>query len=448
MRTSAEKLRSRCERRWPARFGAACGVLGLLGGTCSAAAETWVWVDGRGMTHFTDDAALVPERSQEEGTPWETLGGLWADGLEGPVLETPPGRSGGRQNRALRILYSAVDDLALGEEARAGAALRSVLRLWPAQPEPHWYLAEIEQQRGRYALAANHLKRFLDAAGPELESWRTVARRRLARIEEERRLANPTADRGPLRLLARQSPHFEVQVDAELETLNSDFARRALADLERARAQVAEHIGVVPAEPLGVVFYGRAAYARAHSHRFSFRTVGFFDGRIHVAAPAHPSAVLGPLLFHEYSHAVFRERTGGDRPYWLNEGLAIQSERREGERSPSTRSERALVRARLETGDWTPLGELAAGFSGLSDGEVGEAYLQSLLVVEWISGRTRPADRARLLDLLGAGFSPDQALHAVLGLSSEELEAAVQVDLRAEFPRLKSAALAPVQKLD
>ena len=48
-------------------------------------------------------------------------------------------------------------------------------------------------------------------------------------------------------------------------------------------------------KPLRVVVYGKAAYLRAYRQRFSFRTVGFFDGRIHVASAAHPGGELRSL---------------------------------------------------------------------------------------------------------------------------------------------------------
>ena len=52
----------------------------------------------------------------------------------------------------------------------------------------------------------------------------------------------------------------------------------------------------MPLEPLGVVLYGRAAYVRAHAHRFSFQTVGFFDGRIHVVVACHVIGTAGTTL--------------------------------------------------------------------------------------------------------------------------------------------------------
>ena len=73
---------------------------------------------------------------------------------------------------------------------------------------------------------------------------------------------------------------------------------------------VSRQVGVSPLEPLGVVLYGRAAYVRAHAHRFSFQTVGFFDGRSHVASPAHPSDSLRGVLFHEYTTTMEDRETG------------------------------------------------------------------------------------------------------------------------------------------
>jgi hypothetical protein len=197
---------------------------------------------------------------------------------------------------------------------------------------------------------------------------------------------------------------------------------------------VSRAIGVSPLEPLGVVLYGRAAYVKAHAHRFSFQTIGFFDGRIHVASPAHPTGALRGLLFHEYTHAVFREHTGGDRPYWLNEGLAEQVERRSRGRGVSTRSERATLRANIELGSWIPLRSIADSFAGLTDDSARDAYLQSVVTAGFIESRTSVDERRHLLERIGEGYSVDQALHEVLGLDSDGLDGAVQDAIRAEFP--------------
>jgi len=187
-----------------------------------------------------------------------------------------------------------------------------------------------------------------------------------------------------------------------------------------------------------VVLYGKAAYRKAHRHRFSFQTVGFYDGRIHVVSAAHPSGELRTLLFHEYTHAMFRERTGGDRPFWLNEGLAELAERSSKGLAPLTRSEQAMLRRQIEAGSWISLSRLAPSFSGLDNAEARLAYLQATAAAAWIEARLDSAGRARLLALLGAGRSDDEALMAVLGLDTAGLEAALRDEITARFPALRA----------
>ncbi len=415
------------------RFGLLLGSLLLL--AAAATAETYIWVDELGTTHLSDDPAGVPGTALEAaGKNVDELRSLWADGLEGPVPATPLGGSGRPQDRVLRLLLGAVEDLSRGETARASATLRSVLRLEPGRPEAHWYLALLDRRRGRYQSAEEHLWSFLSAAGLDLAPWRHSAERRLADLVRERRLADVELERGPLHLEALDTEDFRVRMDAELGDARSEYAATVIGYLSQARDRLSDELGVTPREPLGVVFYGKAAYMRAHRHRFSFQTVGFFDGSIHISSPAHPSGGLRALLFHEYTHAVFREQTGGDRPYWLNEGLAEHMERLSDRRPASTRSERASLRTRLEAGQWIPLRQLVDGFSGLSDEDARAAYLQAILAAEWISARTDRSGRARLLEQLGRGVSVDQSLHTLMGVDTDGLDAAVQETLLSEFP--------------
>jgi len=253
-------------------------------------------------------------------------------------------------------------------------------------------------------------------------------------LADEKRLADDRLASGPLQLLATRSPHFRIEIDARLSEVSADYASSVLGYLDEAREQVSGELGVAPLEPLGVIFYGRAAYARATAQRFSFQTVGFFDGRIHVASPAHPSGALRSLLFHEYTHAVFREQTGADRPYWLNEGLAEQIERVARRQPLSTRSERASLRARLRAGEWLSLNRLAPSFSGLDDDDARAAYLEAVVSVEWMAAHTDRTSRRRLLQRLGEGWSADQALYEALGLDTAGLDAAVRARIRSEFP--------------
>jgi tetratricopeptide (TPR) repeat protein len=402
-------------------------------------AETRVWVDDAGVTHLTDGAGGAPESARRSASSVDELRSLWNDGVVGPPTSTPPGSSGSDSDRALRLLRGALEDLGRGETARASANLKSVLRLDPRRPEAHWYLALLNQQRGRFQAAEMHLRAFLAFAGSSLEPWRLSAAKRLGALADERRLADATVERGALEFVDYESEHFSIQMDAELPDVRPEYAVTALRYLNEARLEVSEALGVVPLEPLGVVFYGKAAYLQAHRHRFSFQTVGFFDGRIHVSSPAHPSGELRSLLFHEYAHAVFREQTGGDRPYWLNEGFAELIERRSRRQPASTRSERSMLRSRIQGGLWIPLQALGPSFSGLSDDDARAAYTQAAVTSAWVQEHTTGDQRALLLRRLNEGFSTDQALYEVLGMDTRGVDAAVQADIRAEFPASRSA---------
>ncbi len=407
----------------------------------AASAEHFVWVDEDGVTHFTNDADAVPEAHRAGASPdWDETRALWENLILGERTGTPPGAGGSESDRITRLLRAAEGDLRRGETSRATATLNSVVDLDPTRAEAHWYLALLDRQRGRYDSSEAHLRAFLANADANLSTQRASAEKRLRALADERRLADENQVQGEMQLVGRDSPHFRIRVDAELDRTRTDYAATVLRYLEDARKEVSRDLGVEPDEPLGVVFYGRARYDREHRHRFSFATVGFFDGRIHVASPAHPSGALRSLLYHEYTHALFREQTGGDRPYWLNEGLAERIERRSRRVPASTHGERAALHARLVAGSWIPLRSIARSFSGLSDEDARIAYLESVVTASWIEKRTTREQRARLLARIGHGFSVDQALHEVLGLDTDGLDQAVRADIQSEFPTLDARA--------
>jgi hypothetical protein len=398
----------------------------------AAAAETFIWVDEAGVTHLTDDPERVPEAVRDQPHGPESRRALWS----GPVGERDAASGsavGLEEARTLRALRAAVDDLERGENGRAAAQLRSILREQPGRPEPHWYLAILDRYRGRYDAAEVHLEAFLATAGDDLDAWRETARQRLATLADERRLVDEarTRDAGPWPEL--DSSNFRVQLDPDLGQAAPDYANTVVRYLEEARVATGERLGTHPEEPMGVVFYGRAAYDQAHRERFSFRTVGFFDGRIHVVSAAHPAGELRALLFHEYTHAVFRDRTGGDRPYWLNEGLAELAERASRRQPGLTHSERVQLKRRIDAGEWISLRRLAPSFGGLEDDEARAAYLESTAAAAWIEARTERAGRGRLLDRLGAGGSAEDALRELLGMDTGGVDAAVQAWIQSEF---------------
>lgn len=410
-------------------------LIALLLHPLRAEADLHVWVDADGTTHVTDDPEKIPpERPDAAVERIEELRAIWDDGVRGPPLVTPRGSSSSEEDRVLRQLRGAVNDLGRGETARATATLRDVLERLPNQPEAHWYLALLEGQRGHLDAAEQHLINFLSVAGEEHEALRASARKRLARLEDERRLLE-APEAGKLRLIDQENEFFRVRYDeALLRASSPDFMRTVLRYLEDARVAVGHRLGVFPEEPTGVVLYGRAAYLRAHSYRFSFQTVGFFDGRIHVVSAAHPAGELRNLLFHEYTHSLFRERTAGDRPFWLNEGLAELSERTSKRVAPLSRGERSRLRRAIDAGEWISLRRIAPSFAGLSDEQARLAYLVSTAAAVWVEAHSDRLGRARLLARLGEGWEDDEALLEAVGMDTDGIDASLRAKILSEFP--------------
>jgi hypothetical protein len=411
-------------------------VFAALGSALVAAparAELYVWIDAEGQTHVSDDPKAVPPDAASLPGSGGGAGELWGGRVVGPPARAAARDRSESERRVDLQLRGALDDLRRGETARAAASLEGVVRVEPGNPEAHWYLALLDRQRGRLEAAERHLEAFLAHAGDSHDDWRASAEQRLAGLRDERRLSAEQSASGPLRLVATQSPHFRVRYDARLGEASADYAHTVLRYLEEAYRDVVARLGVAPSEPTGVVLYGKAAYLAAHQHRFSFPTVGFFDGNIHVASAAHPAGELRSLLFHEFTHAVFAERSGGDRPFWLNEGLAELAERiSRGERGVS-RSERALLRRHIDAGEWIALGRLAPGFGGLDEASARVAYLEATAAAAWVESHAGAAGIGALLDAIAAGQDLDIALRRAIGLDTSMLDATLRQEIHSEF---------------
>jgi hypothetical protein len=401
----------------------------LMLAAAPAAAEIYSWIDENGVTSFASEPR---EDTEPEAGRRSSVAGLWDGSVLAPVGMEPAAPARIADDRLERLLRGARQDLVQGERARAEAVLTDVLRREPNQPDAHFLLAGLARSRGHYDDAVVHLEAFLATAGSADAQRRTDAERGLRELVDERRLADSTRVRD-LAWVTVDHPNFRVHVDAELDALSAGYSEKVLGFLEAAHVEVGARLGSVPDEPLGVMFYGRAAYTEAHAHRFSFRTVGFFDGRIHAVSAVHPAEELRALIFHEYTHAVFRQRTAGDRPYWLNEGMAELSERAARSEPPLSRSERSWLRRRIASSDWIPLRRLAPSFSGLGDEDARAAYLQATASAHWIEQRSSADERRRLLDLIGRGHTDDEALFAVLSVDTEEVDRAVREWITREF---------------
>ncbi len=112
--------------------------------------------------------------------------------------------------------------------------------------------------------------------------------------------------------------------------------------------------------------------------------VGICFGKVvTLISPDTLSANWQEIAWHEFSHVITLQMTGNRIPRWLSEGISVWEEQ-EGRPYWGRRQGLDLVRAAREN-KYVPVAELNAAFSGAnSSADLGFAYFQSYLVVDYI----------------------------------------------------------------
>ena len=270
-------------------------------------------------------------------------------------------------------------------------------------------------------------------AQPAVEDGRF--RGRMA-VEDGRFLGRMAAFDG--RFNERKSAHFRLYQDVAIERYSGPhgwrrFELRLLEILERAYDQVGDLLGIWPTHDIVVIVYQAEVFDSKYGSGFAFRTVGFFDGAIHVRGGTKVTQALAVTLHHEYTHAAIRAQAGpGLFPAWLNEGLAEYVEALAlGQRRLSAGQYRVLIEA-AQDGSWIPLASLSSpSLAHLSEGRAPLAYLESHAMVEYLARRYGRERLRRVCEELTRTRNLLRALDRIYHRTLAELEA----ELRAELLR-------------
>lgn len=186
--------------------------------------------------------------------------------------------------------------------------------------------------------------------------------------------------------------------------------------LEEAYLKVGSDLGHYPDERIEALLYSQEAFRDIT--RSPAWAGAIYDGRIKLPAGGitEKTAALEKVIYHEYTHAVVRELSGGRAPLWLNEGIAQYEE---GQRS----APHARALAALSAKGALRLRPLEGSFMGLRQREAQAAYLMSLSAVEYLVREFGLFTVRSILERLAEGEGLDEAISASLGISYDELEA-------------------------
>jgi tetratricopeptide (TPR) repeat protein len=292
--------------------------------------------------------------------------------------------------------------LGLRDTDRAVESLRRARDLNPKEGQVYRLLGEAYFQRGdmREAIGAWQEGLRIRPGDRDLE-------RLIAQAEGERKVDEEYR--------RRPGHHFTLRYVGEVR---EELGQEILQLLERAYEEVGYNLNHFPRQEIEVVIYSDADFQRVMG--LPGWVHGAYDergGRIRIPVRGIKEATdLRGLLYHEYTHVVVREVTGGRVPTWLNEGLA-QIE----QRTPMDGAVES-VRQLAARGKLPPLESLKDPFVGLTGPEAGVAYAISYAATKYLIERWSLWDTQRLLRRLGEGVSFDVALKETTRLTLADFE--------------------------
>jgi hypothetical protein len=291
--------------------------------------------------------------------------------------------------------------LQLKETPEALRALERAHHLAPGDADVAIALSRLMDQSDDLQGAESVLSSFLARRPGNPEATKLLARmKRDATVEENFQ----SSDTG----------HFRLKFDG---AENASVGALVSAILEEAWAQVGADFHYYPPDAVVVILYARDDFRKVSNSPDWSR--GVYDGkiRIPVGGVNERTDELEDVIFHEYTHVVVNQITRGRCPTWLNEGLAQSQE-------PSADGGKRSLLAALKSRGPVPLSGLegpSCAFPSRRRGGLRGRFAAVRYIAEtWSFFHLR-----QILDQIGEGRSPEEALKGVLHFGYEDLEAGI-----------------------
>jgi tetratricopeptide (TPR) repeat protein len=274
-----------------------------------------------------------------------------------------------------------------GQDRDAIALLKQALQIEPRLTQAAAILGELLYRQGDIDLAIKTYERALPSAPA---SATKDMRQRLEAWREEASL--------PQNRDAIKDDRFTISFDGPVQ---EKLAVRAASVLYAAFWRIGKTLGAYPSASINVVLYSERQF---HDITGAPEWAGGgFDGQIRM--PVHGAeqnlAQFDRVLTHELTHAMLKSVAPRNLPVWLNEGLAMYCEGRDG-----ALSGRRLAEARL----FVPLAALRTSFSRLNAAQAVIAYEESAYATRALLDQIGPSGLGQLLQDLSTGLTMEQAI--------------------------------------
>ncbi len=194
------------------------------------------------------------------------------------------------------------------------------------------------------------------------------------------------------------------------------FTSEILETLEAHYRQLERDLGKSPRDPVVVTLYTRQTYFDVTQAPSWSGAVN--DGRLRIPVEGLEAMTpdLSRTLMHELAHSFITEISARRAPGWLHEGIAQMVAG--GGSVERMRTIAALFAQKKHI----PMRALERPFSTLSAERARLAYGQSLAATEYLRQRYGMQDLVNIVERIGSGAAPEQALRAVTGSNYAEFE--------------------------
>lgn len=242
-----------------------------------------------------------------------------------------------------------------------------------------------------------------------------------------------------------KTTHFLVRYDAKNDQVLANFMGKYLEDIY---TELADKFQYRPAGPILVeIFNKHEMFSGRVTALPDLHTIGACTGPlIAMVSPRDKSRIIAKpfnwnrVLRHELVHVFNLEQTRYRVPHWFTEGLAVSSEG-----GPMPPRWNYLLAEKLQAGELLNLDNILLGFiRPTSPEQWHQAYMQSLLYVDYLTQTHGPKAVADLLAAYRDGLETAAALKKVCGVSQADFENGYRIFLeeRAKKVTLQSATKA------
>jgi tetratricopeptide (TPR) repeat protein len=343
---------------------------------------------------------------------------------------------------------AAMFELNRGDMERSLADERQALSFAPVDPLLLMNVAYLHLRRSEYKQALEYLDRAKrsdpdNADVAKLAGWSYYGQGKMdqAIAQWKRALAlKPDAEvQAAMEKALRDKKAEENYGENESEHFQLKYSGEALPGLEREVLRTLElhfsaieaELNFTPADSIGVVLYTQQAFADITKAPGWVGALN--DGRIRVPVQGLTSVSpeLSRVLKHELTHSFIQQKTRGNAPTWIQEGLAQWME---GLRSGDNTG--MLLHSHGNGAAPAPaLAGLESGWMGLPEPMVHDAYAWALANMEYLVTKDGMGEVEKILDHIATGESTESALREVLHSDYAELEQATALYLQNTYGR-------------